>query len=280
MMRLRSDAAGPRKGDLPSALNRSGLSLGTPRSGLTSRRGFTWTLLLVVVTFACLCPLTLALAQDDRQVEFRSVFRPGHNLTFVGLLQQTTWRINDTENISGVKEDQLTPAATVRYSFHVNLTGHLGFALGTGVSAYFHSGDLGDSVMPGNSYSFPSLAVGLVQNLSQSARITGFFEYAAVYFHRFRAYEKPRSGNTENPDATGRVATSFVPDSLAGVVVFDQFLTESLALSLTGGYRVVSTYCLGGGCGSSAFVNSIQFRQEGLFIGLGMNWSVGHVFGE
>lgn len=172
------------------------------------------------------------------------------------------------------------PGANVRYSFHLNLSGNFGFALGTGVSAFFHPGELGGSVTPGTGITFPSLAVGLVQSLGPSARITGYFEYAAVYFHRFRVWAKPgrdAAGNQLEPE---RVSTSFVPDSLSGILVVEQFVTSSLALCVTGGYRFVSTYCLGGGCGSSAFVNSIRFTQEGLLLGLGLNWSISTVLGE
>lgn len=195
-------------------------------------------------------------------------------------MQQSMWRISDTENISGLRAEELVPGVNMRYSFHLNLSGNLGFALGTGVSAFFHPGDLGGSVTPGTSLGFPSLALGLVQNFGQSARITGYFEYAAVYFHRFRVWAKPgrdAEGNRLEPE---RVSASFVPDSLSAVLLVEQLVTQSLALCALGGYRFVSTYCLGGGCGSSAFVNTIQFRQEGFLLGLGLNWSLGSVLGE
>ncbi len=228
------------------------------------------------VVLATLFGLSLnGYAQDTGRVDFRTSFKPGHNLTLNLVVQQTSWKVSDTESVSGGTSFSLAPGAQFRYSFHVNIVGNTGFALGTGLSAFSHEDAVGEAFSPGWSVSFPSISVGAVQNLGQDTRLTGFFEYAATYFPKFVVFAKTNDGLNE----TEEVAVSFAPDSLLTSLQIEQFLSRTLSVVLSGGYRKVFTYCLGG-CGSQSFVNDIQFDQEGLLLGLGMNWKISTVFGE
>ncbi len=224
-----------------------------------------------------------------------SMFRPGHNLTLLMLLEQSHWQVQNSENIDGFARRELSPAASLRYSFHINLFGGLGFALGTAVAGFFPGDDLAPSELrktrgakfrPGYALQFPSLSAALVQNVGQDVRLSGQVDYAALYMPSMRIRTKPRESLGEDSrEAAGdrelgrEVAMTVVPDSWSVGLQTDFFVTPLFGIALYAGYRSVLSSCLGG-CSSSAFVNSVRFDTEVWQLGCGVTWQAGTFFDE
>lgn len=236
------------------------------------------------------CLSSTAQAQDSGP-SLHAGFRPGHNLTFLGVLEQTRWHVRDTENISGLDGQDWTPGALLRYSFHINIYGDTGFAIGTGLSGYFHdkniasrSGRSEPEFRPGLGLQFPSLALGLVHNFGTEFRASVFAEYAALYFGQFRLTTKGKAG--QNADGSEprrtqpeRLGIAIIPDSFVFSLQAEAFVLPTLAVAVLVGYRTMQSNCLGG-CSASAFVNSLRFLTEGYQFGLGVSWQAGLFFDE
>jgi hypothetical protein len=241
--------------------------------------------------FLVCCLSSIARAQDPQGPSLHAAFRPGHNLTFLGVLEQTRWHVRDTENISGLDGQVWTPGALLRYSFHINIYGDTGFAVGTGLSAYFHnrniaggSGEPAPEFRPGLGIQFPSLALGIVHNFGSDYRASLFAEYAALYFGQFKVTTRGKEiegAGADQPQRTQpeRLGITIIPDSWVFSLQAEAFVLPTLAVAALVGYRTVQSSCLGG-CSASAFVNSVRFLTEGYQIGLGVSWQAGLFFDE
>ena len=245
----------------------------------------------LILLFFVGCLSSNALAQDSQGPSLHAAFRPGHNLTFLGVLEQTRWHVRDTENISGLDGQVWTPGALLRYSFHINIYGDTGFAVGTGISAYFHdrniasgSGVPASEFRPGLGIQFPSLALGLVHNFGSDYRASLFAEYAAIYFGQVKVTTRGRDiqstdGNQPQRSQPERLGIAIIPDSWVFSFQAEAFVLPTLAVAVLAGYRTIQSSCLGG-CSASAFVNSVRFLTEGYQIGLGVSWQAGLFFDE
>ena len=265
-------------------------AISSPRGRKDPKRGAIfewsrWKRLIVISTAAWRCGPGHALAEDGtvsvpdtQSTAVRSVFRPGHNLTLVPLIEQTQWRIRDTENLSGFAVRIFAPGVLFRYAFHINLTGNSGFALGTALAGYTVRGDLSNRVGPAGPEEFrpqtylqlPSLSGALVQSLGSRVRLSAWGEYSALYFPSVIV----RGKNTDR-----RVDLSIVPDSWSAALQSDIFFSPFLGVAAWAGYRSILSTCLGG-CSPSAFINSVRFDVEGWQLGVGLTWQAGTFFDE
>lgn len=206
------------------------------------------------------------------------MFRPGHNLTFTGMIQQSTWEVEETSRVESAAASKSVPGAHLRYAFHVNLFSNTGVAFGTSVTSFLHEGQIGQVLTPGWSVTFPSILLGAVQNLSRNQRFSLAMEYAAVYFHRLRVNRKGSSDGIE-PAPSEQVVLSLTPDSISPSLHYEFFFHDLFALSVLLGHRTVFTSCFGS-CTSSAFANEVRFTQVGWYLGVGVNWRAESVIGE
>lgn len=222
--------------------------------------------------------------QEKRTAELRTTFRPGHNLAVTGLLQQSEWKFKETENIAGYTFKEWERGVNLRYSFLISLFGNTGMALGTSVLYFQHGQSSKGAYKPGGSLSFPSLLIGAVQSLGTDHRLSLLAEYSAFYFPTFvvnTRTKKTVAGESEDRETveSQRVRTSLLPDSWAITAQEEIFVSRAFSLVVALGYRNLWSNCVGE-CSSSAFVNSIQFRQHGSFAGMGVNWQAGLVLDE
>lgn len=199
-------------------------------------------------------------------------FRPGHNLTLLGVSQQSSWMVSRAGEVRGVDFESWEPGLVLRYSFHLNLVRKFGLVLGTGVGAWFQNKTV-EGFRPGSSFMFPSILAGVVQNFRADSRALLLAEYSANWYPWMTARGAPvRMGAGKSRDT--KVDLAPIPDAFSVFAQVDTFTSRQAAVSVALGWRVVSNELLGKPSKNTLLGNS-SFRNAGLFAGAGLTWVLG-----
>lgn len=214
-------------------------------------------------------PMGTSFAQDSQE-DYRSSFRPGHNLTLLVGFQQTRWQVVEVGRVKDKRGSAILPGYSLTYAYHLNLIKKFGLVLGTGTSFQFDRHNY-EGFYPGSEIKFPSVVVGFVQNFLSDTRASACAEYSALWYPWMSAR------NGQEP----KVAIAAVPDTVSFYGQLDNFSSQNVALSVSMGWRVVWNACFLGDCqtGSDSF-SHLNFRNSGVFFQYGVNWQVGDELGR
>ena len=199
-------------------------------------------------------------------------FRPGHNLTFLAVAQQTNWEVGQAGEVRNIKYSTWNAGLTVRYSYHLNLVSKFGMVFGTGIGGAFererHEGFAAGSVLM-----FPSLLVGFVQNVENDLRFMALAEYSAFWLPWMKSAGAPEGNGKEGFRST-RIALSPILDGCNFFVQADKFISKQNAVSLNVGWGAIDTNLFGPPA-KNTLPAGIRLRKFGPFTSLGMTTTLG-----
>jgi hypothetical protein len=192
------------------------------------------------------------------------------------------WDVTEAGAVVGAKARGFSPGVLVRYSFHFQLFRKFGGLVGTDVGV-FHNGItlpaatksscFGRGFSPGPGFSFPSMALGLVQNFSETQRVLVQGQYTGIIFPFM----------TTCLDNGNEQLLAAIPNSYALSGQWDVFGESGLAFSTVAGYRYLGSRCVGQqsvcrfGAEKTSALEKMDFSARGLFIQFGVTWPTGVV---
>lgn len=207
------------------------------------------------------------LTQEPQEEYFRPSFRSGHNATLLLSGEYTTWKVSQNagnainqEAISAIQQTKLVPALFFRYSYHFNIISSFGFFIGSTAGFIASNGSYGN-FYPGYGISFPTVTLGLVQNVEDFFRLLIGGEYGAIWYPNMTI--KTDSGTTNSLAA--------VPNIFSVYLGSDFFLERHTAISTQIGGRYFYVPCLNS-CSNSNYVNSLSIQGQSIYAQAGLTW--------
>lgn len=207
-------------------------------------------------------------------------FRPGSYVSFLSSLQQMKWDVVEAGAVSDSHEWTTSPGLLLRYAFHFQLLRSLGGVVGTDVSMHQDWLNVGANLpvacnkkgfRPGPSFAFPSMAVGLTQNFSESQRAMVVAQYTGVTFPWMKTCLD--DGNEQ--------LLAAIPHAISLLGQWDWFLESGKAVSVAAGYRYMGVSCVGKrsvcefGAEKTSALEKLDISARGFLVQLGMTWSTG-----
>lgn len=203
-------------------------------------------------------PLAVA-AQEEGYVPR---FRPGHSLSFFGLVQRNDWKIDSVGFVSDARVVDYSFVASLRYAFHVNLVGQFGLLLGSSLGAEFGNARIA-GFASGSAVRFPSLNFGLVQALKNRNRVSLNVETSANWYPAMKSI-----------DANGQnIVIGPIPDRISVFSQYDVFTDRDQAISIVFGAQRVCSLCFCRLSESDTAVNRISFSNFSVYLGAGLSWN-------
>jgi hypothetical protein len=209
-----------------------------------------------------------------------TLFRPGGHVSLLAAVQQTAWDVTKAGAVVGKKELHFSPGVVARYAFHFQLIKKFGGVVGTDVGVFHDWANVGETqsaacsgsaFRPGTYFSFPSMTLGLVQNLSEKHRAAILGQYTGIMFPWMKTCLE--NGETQ--------LLSAIPHSFAMMGQWDRFLESGAAISVAVGYRNTGIQCVGKqsvcvfGAEKTSALENLDFSARGIVVQIGMTWPTG-----
>lgn len=205
-----------------------------------------------------------------------TVFRPGGHFTVLASVQQSYWDITNAGSIEYAHDELYAASMIFRYTFHSQLIRKVGLVVGTDMEVEYEPGQIAASskcndftFKSGVNFTFPSLLLGLVDNINEKYRVMLLANYTAALYPMMQAC------NAENKP---HFLLRAIPHSISASVLLDIFSSKTIAWSLGLGTRWRFIDCIGTPliCYQASQRNSAleKFSMSAFatFVELGLTW--------
>lgn len=145
-----------------------------------------------------------------------------HNFALTFGISRGTWEIERFDPVRGKRFPSQAILSKLQYSFHLPITGHFGYSLGSSFGYYWEERTFNDTLHRVSSVHLPGIHVGFVTNLTPGLRVEGAFE---TYLERLEALA------IDSDEGRKKISITMRPD-------YDFILALDVFHSLNWGVRV------------------------------------------
>lgn len=216
-----------------------------------------------LITLSMAFMVAPALGQSTEN-EYRSSFRPGHNITVAAGLQQSRWSLNLQSLEKPLTTERFNFLTSLIYSYHFQIFQLTGFALGTSLSLIVDRTSL-DGFEPQFGLILPSLLAGFVQNIGANSRLLLLGEFGSVWYPYFKW--KVAQNRAQYDGA--------VPDQFSMSAQLELGLQNRNAVALIAGWRLAADQLVGEKSALGSETTGFpSVRHEGWYLAVGMTRQV------